>query len=104
MKQLALPTLFCHRLEVDPAGYVRDYRLRLRDHKRASVKAFKELNFRTIAAGDSYNDTGMLGEADAGILFCAPANVIAEFPQFKVTNNYPELRAAIDEANERFGI
>lgn len=98
MRQLGLPTLFCHRLEVDEAGVVRNYRLRLRDHKRASVQAFRNLNFRTIAAGDSYNDTGMLAAADVGIFFCAPENVISEFPQFRVTHDYRQLDAAITEA------
>ena len=99
MRRLGLPTLFCHELIVDDAGRVRDYRLRLREHKRASVKAFRELNFHTIAAGDSYNDTTMLAAAHAGILFRPPANVIAEFPQFPVTTSYDELRAAIISAS-----
>ncbi len=98
MKQLGWPTLFCHELEVDPSGFVRNYRLRLRAHKRLSVKAFRELNFHTVAAGDSYNDTAMLAEAQAGILFHPPQNVIDEFPQFPVTMNYAELRAAIEAA------
>jgi len=98
MRQLGLPTLFCHELIVDEAGRVRDYRLRLREHKRASVEAFRELNFHTIAAGDSYNDTAMLAAAHAGILFRPPANVIAEFPQFPVTTSYDELRAEIIRA------
>ncbi len=99
MRQLGYPTLFCNELIVDDAGRVRDYRLRLREQKRESVKAFKTLKFRTIAAGDSYNDTAMLAEAHAGILFCPPANVIAEFPQFPVTKNYDELRAEIIKAS-----
>jgi phosphoserine/homoserine phosphotransferase len=98
MRQLGYPTLFCHDLLVDPDGRVRDYRLRMRDQKRESVKAFRALNFHTIAAGDSYNDTTMLAEAHAGILFRPPANVIAEFPQFPVTQSYDELRAAIVKA------
>ncbi len=95
MRALGYPTLFCHELVVEPGGRVRDYRLRMPDQKRASVQAFRELNFRTIAAGDSYNDTSMLSEADAGILFCPPASVAAEFPQFPVTRNYDELRRAV---------
>jgi len=98
MQQLGMPTLFCHRLEVDEAGFVRDYHLRMPDQKRAAVNAFRALNFRVIAAGDSYNDTAMLGAAHAGILFRPPANVIAEFPQFPVTRDYAELAAAIGEA------
>lgn len=95
MRALGYPTLFCHELVVEPGGRVRDYRLRMPDQKRASVQAFRELNFHTIAAGDSYNDTTMLAEAHAGILFCPPDNVAAEFPQFPVASNYDELRDAI---------
>ena len=99
MRALGYPALFCHELIIEASGRVRDYRLRLPDQKRASVKAFKELNFHTIAAGDSYNDTTMLAEADAGILFCPPANVVAEFPQFPVTRNYDELRRSVVSAS-----
>jgi phosphoserine/homoserine phosphotransferase len=95
MRALGYPTLFCHELVVESGGRVSDYRLRMKDQKRASVKAFKQLNFHTIAAGDSYNDTAMLAEADAGILFCPPDNVVAEFPQFPVTRDYEELRQAV---------
>ena len=95
MRALGYPTLFCHELVVEAGGRVSDYRLRMKDQKRASVKAFKQLNFHTIAAGDSYNDTAMLAEADAGILFCPPDNVVAEFPQFPVTRDYDELRRAV---------
>lgn len=99
MRQLGFPTLLCHRLEVDPAGRVVDYRIRLQDQKRQAVKAFHALNFRVAAAGDSYNDTAMLSEADAGILFCPPDNVVREFPQFPVTRNYDELRTAFERAS-----
>jgi phosphoserine / homoserine phosphotransferase len=95
MRQLGWPTLFCHELEVAEDGFVSNYRLRLRDHKRLSVAKLRELNFHTIAAGDSYNDIAMLAEAHAGILFRPPQNVIDEFPQFPVTRNYDELRQAI---------
>ncbi|MCP5374284.1 MAG: bifunctional phosphoserine phosphatase/homoserine phosphotransferase ThrH [Hyphomicrobiales bacterium] len=98
MRQLGLPTLFCHRLVVDAEQRIVDYRLRLRDHKRAGVEAFKTLNFHVIAAGDSYNDTSMLAAADRGILFRAPDNVIREFPQFDVVTEYDGLRGAIDGA------
>ena len=98
MRQLGMPALLCHELEVDDAGRVRGYRLRMRDQKCASVEAFRALNFRTIAVGDSYNDTTMLGAAHAGILFCPPANVIAEFPQYPVTRNYRELMREIERA------
>jgi phosphoserine/homoserine phosphotransferase len=101
MRQLGWPTLFCHRLEADASGRVVNYHLRMPDQKRASVAAFKAINFRTIAAGDSYNDTSMLKEADAGIFFRPPANVIAEFPQFPVTRDYEALQTAILEASAR---
>jgi phosphoserine/homoserine phosphotransferase len=98
MRQLGWPTLFCHRLEVDGEGRVVNYHLRQQDQKRKAVSAFKGLNFRVVAAGDSYNDTAMLAEADAGILFRPPDNVIREFPQFPVTRSYPELEQEIDKA------
>jgi len=93
MAQLGQPTLFCNTLEVDDRGMISGYRLRIRDGKHAATQALKALNFRTLAAGDSYNDTTMLAAADHGILFRPPANVIAEFPQFPVTLEYAELRA-----------
>jgi phosphoserine/homoserine phosphotransferase len=101
MQRLGFPTLFCHELVVDEAGRVRDYRLRLRDQKRATVAAFRALNFHTIAAGDSYNDITMLAEAHAGILFRPPANVVAEFPQYPVTRDYEELSYEIERASRK---
>lgn len=92
MKQLAYPTLFCNRLEVDAGGRIRNYHLRLPDQKKQSVAALKRLKFLVIAVGDSYNDTSMLTEADAGILFRPPDAVIREFPQFPVTQTYQELK------------
>jgi phosphoserine/homoserine phosphotransferase len=103
MRKLGWPTLFCHDLEIDAQGRIANYRLRLPDQKRASVEKLRELNFRVVAAGDSYNDTTMLRAADAGILFRPPPNVVAEFPQFPVTQSYAELRAAIDAAAARVG-
>jgi phosphoserine/homoserine phosphotransferase len=103
MAQLGYPTLFCHRLEADAAGFVAAYHLRLPEQKRAAVKAFKELNFKVIAGGDSYNDTAMLGEAHAGILFRPPTNVMEQFPQFPVVRDFAALRAAIDSASARLG-
>jgi len=98
MRKLGWPTLFCHDLEVDARGRISGYRLRMRDQKRASVERLRELCFQTIAAGDSYNDTSMLAAAHAGILFRPPPNVVAEFPQFPVTHEYAELRAAFESA------
>ncbi|MDG2243633.1 MAG: bifunctional phosphoserine phosphatase/homoserine phosphotransferase ThrH [Rhodospirillaceae bacterium] len=101
MRQLKWPTLFCHRLIADEEGKVVDYKLRQPDPKRASVKAFHSLNYRVIAAGDSYNDTTMLSEADVGILFHAPQNVIDEFPQFQAVEDFEALRAAFVAASDR---
>ena len=98
MRQLAWPTLFCHSLETDANGVVVNYRLRMPEQKREAVKRFREMNFTVVAAGDSYNDTKMLGEAHAGILFHPPENVIREFPQYPVTLGYDQLRAEIDKA------
>ncbi len=100
MRQLGWPTLFCHRLEIGEGGRVTNYHLRQKDGKRQAVKAFHQLNFRVIAAGDSYNDTTMLSEADAGILFRPPDNVIEEFPQFPVARTYDELRSEFQRAIE----
>ena len=101
MRQLKWPTLLCHRLVTDDAGRVVDYKLRQEDPKRASVNALHSLNYRVIAAGDSYNDTTMLSEADVGFLIHAPQNVIDEFPQFKPVANLDELKAAFVEASDR---
>ena len=102
MAKLGHPTLLCHRLRIEENRIV-DYALRMPDQKREAVRRFHELNFQVIAAGDSYNDTSMLGEADAGILFRPPANVIAEFPQFPVTRTYDELRDAFVRAAGALG-
>jgi phosphoserine/homoserine phosphotransferase len=104
MRQLGRPTLFCHRLVVDAEGYVADYRLRQPDQKRAAVNALKSLNFRVVAAGDSYNDTGMLQAADAGFFIHAPAGITAQFPQFAVHHGYADLKSSIDTAMARFGV
>ena len=101
MRQLGHPTLLCHKLEVDDQGFVTDYHIRQKDPKRQAVLAFKGLNYRVIAAGDSYNDTTMLGEADRGILFRPPQNVIDEFPQFPVVKDYDAFREAFKEASIR---
>jgi phosphoserine/homoserine phosphotransferase len=97
MRQLKWPALFCHRLVIDDKGRVVDYLLRQKDPKRASVKALKGLNYRVIAAGDSYNDTTMLGEADVGILIHAPQNVIDEFRQFRSVDNLEQLTEPVAE-------
>ena len=94
MRHLGWPTVLCHRLVVADDRIV-GYELRQPNQKQRAVEALRALNYRVIAAGDSYNDTTMLGAADAGYLFHAPANVIAEFPQFPALDTYDDLLAAI---------
>ena len=101
MRPLGFPTLLCHKLKVDPTGQITDYTLRQRDPKRQAVRALQLLNYRVIAAGDSYNDTTMLAQAERGILFHAPQNVINEFPQFPAVHNYDYLKKAFIEASDR---
>jgi phosphoserine / homoserine phosphotransferase len=103
MRQLDRPTLLCHRLVVDAEGFVAGYKLRQSDQKRQAVNALKSLNFRVIAAGDSYNDTGMLQAADAGFFIHPPESIVAQFPQFPVNRGYGELMASIDAAAARLG-
>ena len=101
MQQLGRPTLFCHRLITDADGRIVDYRLRQPDQKRQAVNALKGLNFKVIAAGDSYNDTGMLAAADAGFFIHPPEAIAQQFPQFAVTRSFAELKAALDDAAVR---
>lgn len=95
MRQIGWPTLFCNELVVEPSGRVADYRLRIPDGKKKAVAALKNLAFRVHAAGDSYNDTTMLAEADRGVLFRCPDKVAEEFPQFRRTAEYSELLPAL---------
>lgn len=101
MRQLGFPTLLCHRLITDENDRVVSYQLRQKDPKRQSVLAFKTLYYRVIAAGDSYNDTTMLGEADRGILFHAPQNVIREFPHFPAVHTFEDLKKEFIKASNR---
>ncbi len=95
MKQLGWPTIFCHRLEVDAQGRISGYTLRMKDQKRHSVEAFRSINYRVMAIGDSYNDTSMLGAAHQGVLFRPSANVIKEFPQFPVVTDHQQLQERV---------
>ena len=97
MAKLGWPTLFCNSLVINGSGAIADYRLRQPDGKRHVVEALHGLNFKVIAMGDSYNDTNMLKEADFGILFRPPQNVIDEFPQFPVATEYAEVQRLIEE-------
>ena len=98
MRQLGYPTLFCNQLEIDGSGRIVNYRMRMQDPKKHAVAALKSLNFFTMAAGDSYNDTAMLGEADAGFFFRPPDHLPKEFPRFPVTQNYGELQERLVRA------
>ena len=94
LRQMRWPTLFCHRLIVGN-DRITGYQLRLPDQKRQSVAALQSLNYKVIAAGDSFNDTSMLGEADHGFLFHAPENVVRQIPQFRAVDTYPDLLGLI---------
>ena len=100
MKQLDYPTLFCHNLTIDNEGVIKDFCLRQDNQKSKAVKALQSLNFKVIAAGDSYNDVDMLNQADSGILFCPPENVINEFPQYPIANNYNEFKSLLLNAQK----
>lgn len=95
MRQLAWPTLFCHHLETDASGKIVNYRLRQPNQKQKAVAAFKSLNYRVLAAGDSFNDTTMLGEANVGFFFHAPESIQAQFPQFQAFDQYADLLSAM---------
>lgn len=101
MRQLGFPTLFCHKLEINEEGFITDYKLRQVDPKRQSIRAFQLLNYRCIAAGDSYNDTTMLKQAESGILFKSPRNVIEEFPQFPAVHEFEDLKKEFLKASNR---
>ena len=101
MAQLDYPPLFCHDLVIDEAGKIKDFQLRISNAKTKAVKALQGLNFKVIAAGDSYNDTGMLKQANAGILYKAPNNVIKEFPQFPVTLDYDGFKKLFIETAKK---
>ena len=89
--KLGHPVILCHRLDVDASDQITGYRLRMPDQKRAAVEAFRSLGYRVLAAGDSYNDTSMLLAADAGYLFHAPPNVVADFPQLEAVSDFDAL-------------
>ncbi|MFH1160171.1 MAG: bifunctional phosphoserine phosphatase/homoserine phosphotransferase ThrH [bacterium] len=97
MKQLGRPTLFCHTLVMDPTNRIIDYKLRQKDPKRKTVEALQSLTYQVIAMGDSYNDISMLKQADTGILFRPPQNVIDDFPEFPVANDYERLKEILNQ-------
>ncbi len=97
MRQLAWPTLWCNSLVIDEAGMIAEYKLRIPDGKLHAIRALKGLNFRTFAAGDSYNDLSMIEESDAGCLFRAPEGILASHPHLRQTTTYEEFSQAIEE-------
>lgn len=97
MKQLERPTLLCHELVIDEEDNIIDYTLRQEDPKRKVVEALQGLKYKVIAFGDSYNDVSMLLKAEVGILFCPPQNVIDDYPELPVTNNYKELKEMLSK-------
>ncbi len=101
LSKLNYPSIFCHRLEIEQNGRIADYCLRMANHKKHAVKAFHDLNYTVFAAGDSYNDTSMLGEADQGFFFCAPKNVTDDFPQFTLVTDYDTLLDKFREADKK---
>ncbi len=96
MRALSWPTLFCHRLQIGDGGEIADYHLRQKDQKAKAVRALASLNFKIVAAGDSYNDLSMLAEADAGFLFRPPEKLVKEYPQYPVVHTHEELEKLID--------
>lgn len=100
MRQLGFPTLFCNQLETDGQGRILAHHMRMQNQKKHSVAALKALNFFTMAAGDAYNDTAMLAEADAGFFFRPPDHLPKEFPQFPVTQTYRELQTRLAQAGQ----
>ncbi|MCB0113335.1 MAG: bifunctional phosphoserine phosphatase/homoserine phosphotransferase ThrH [Caldilineaceae bacterium] len=97
MAQMDRPTIFCHSLVTDDDGFIIGHRMRLDMPKRRTILAMRDIGFRTMAMGDSYNDIAMLEKADVGLLFAPPDNVIADYPQFPVARTYAEAEAFIDE-------
>ena len=103
MAKLGHPTLLCHTLVIDDSGRIEDWEIRCEDQKRRTVESLREMNYKVIAAGDSYNDTTMLSAASAGILYRPPDNVVQEFPQYPVAMDYTELMDSIESAASDLG-
>ena len=102
MKKLDFPTLFCHQLVIDGNDSIIGYKLRQSNGKQEAVKALQNLNFKVVAAGDSYNDIGMLKQANEGILFDPPKNVISDYPQFTVATNYADFQQKLEACKIKF--
>jgi phosphoserine / homoserine phosphotransferase len=102
IEKLGRPLVLCHNLVVDDKGMITGYQIRQPDPKRKVVQAFQELKYKVIGIGDSYNDMGMIQQADQGIFFRPPDKVVKDYPQFPVTRDYPELKALILESLQHF--
>lgn len=102
IEKLGKPLVLCHNLETDSRGMITGYKLRQPDPKRKVVEAFQGLKYRVVGIGDSYNDMGMIQQADKGIFFCPPDNVVSDYPQYPVTRNYAELETLIKESLDKF--
>jgi phosphoserine/homoserine phosphotransferase len=102
MKKLDYPTLFCHQLVIDTNDSIIGYKLRQPNGKQEAVKALQNLNFKVVAAGDSYNDIGMLKQANEGILFDPPENVVSDYPQFSVSMNYVDFQKKLEACKIKF--
>jgi phosphoserine/homoserine phosphotransferase len=100
MAKLNFPTLLCHNLSIEKVGNITDYNIRIDNQKKKAVKALKGINYHVIAFGDSYNDIGMIQEADQGFFFCPPDSVITDFPDIPVTRSYNELKTMISSLLE----
>ncbi len=100
--KLGWPTVFCHNLELSDKKFIKDYTIRIEDHKKKAVDCFKKLNYKTIAVGDSFNDLSMLKEADLGILFRAPDNIIKSNKGFFNCNSYSDLKKKIFETANKW--
>lgn len=100
MAKLNYPTLLCHNLTIDKQGNITGYNIRINHQKKEAVKALKGLNYHVIAFGDSYNDIGMIQEADQGFFFNPPNSVVTDFPEIPVTRNYPELKIMINALSD----
>jgi len=98
MAKLNYPTLFCHNLTIDGQGNITGYNIRVDNQKKRAVKALKSLNYHVIAFGDSYNDLGMIQEADQGFFFCPPESILRDYSEIPVTRNYSELKAMVGAA------
>jgi len=103
MQKLDYPTLFCHQLVIDANDSIIGYKLRQPNGKQEAVKALQNLNFKVVAAGDSYNDIGMLKQANEGILFDPPKNVITDYPQFAVSMSYADFQKKLEACKIKFG-